>query len=104
MSQIKILCFKSSSISNGYLLEGINTNLLIEAGVNRKDILKKIRKDDFKKIKYGLLSHEHKDHSRAIYQYCNVKWFMSKGTKENIESIGINAKIIKSFKYYNLDE
>lgn len=54
----------SSSSGNCYLLESKKDILILEAGVNLKEIKKAVK--DWPKIIGCLVTHEHKDHSKSI--------------------------------------
>lgn len=76
----------SGSSGNCFLLENKSECLVIEAGINFKEVLKAI---DFNisKIVGCLVSHEHKDHSKYIRQFTQsgIKLYMSAGTAEELE-------------------
>ena len=78
-----IFCYASSSRGNLYRVvsDSFRTQLLIECGLPMKDI-RKCLGTQMNKIDGVLLSHEHKDHSKAIHEFLKVgiDIYTSKGT------------------------
>lgn len=78
-----IFCYASSSRGNLYRVvsDSFRTQLLIECGLPIKDI-RKCLGTQMNKIDGILLSHEHKDHSRAAHEFLKVgiDIYTSKGT------------------------
>lgn len=78
-----IFCYASSSRGNLYRVvsDSFRTQLLIECGLPIKDI-RKCLGTQMNKIDGVLLSHEHKDHSRAIHEFLKmgIDIYTSKGT------------------------
>lgn len=78
-----IFCYASSSRGNLYRVvsDSFRTQLLIECGLPIKDI-RKCLGTQMNKIDGILLSHEHKDHSRAIHEFLKmgIDIYTSKGT------------------------
>ena len=76
----------SGSSGNCFLLENDSECLVLEAGVDFKEVLKAL---DFNisKVAGCLVSHEHKDHSKYIKQFIQsgIKIYMSAGTAEVIK-------------------
>ena len=66
-----ISCYASGSAGNLYKIESNKTTLLIECGLPMKDIRHCLGTtiDDVKAV---LLTHEHKDHSRAIHEFLKL--------------------------------
>lgn len=79
----------SSSKGNCYMVKSEKGDLLIEAGISFKRIQEALD-FDFINIKACLLSHEHKDHSKAIKQIIEmgIDVYTSAGT---IEALGIES-------------
>ena len=71
----------SSSKGNCYILENEEEALIIECGVNIKDI-KQALDFSFKKVSGCILTHEHKDHSFSLIDLlkAGVDVYASKGT------------------------
>ena len=61
---MKLTVLGSSSSGNCYILESEKDILILEAGVNLKEIKKAVK--DWPKIAGCLVTHEHKDHSKSI--------------------------------------
>ncbi len=78
-----IFCYASSSLGNLYRVvsDSFRTQLLIECGLPIKDI-RKCLGTQMNKIDGVLVSHEHKDHSKAIHEFLKVgiDIYTSKGT------------------------
>ena len=78
-----IFCYASSSLGNLYRVvsDSFRTQLLIECGLPIKDI-RKCLGTQMNKIDGVLISHEHKDHSRAINEFLKmgIDIYASKGT------------------------
>ena len=73
----------SSSKGNSYILSSPTGSLLIEAGIPWKEILKGLDYD-ISKVVGCLISHEHKDHSKAVddVMRAGIDVFMSGGTMD----------------------
>ena len=73
----------SSSKGNCYLLKGEGETLILEAGVNIKEI-KKAMNYDFRSVKGCLITHEHQDHSRSAIDLHNmgIPIYATKGTRD----------------------
>lgn len=98
---ITIRTLASSSKGNCYRIDDGSTPLLIEAGIPWKELQKKL---DFKtrEIKGCLISHEHKDHSKAAADVmkAGIDCYMSQETAEAIEAAGHRVKIIKPLQQF----
>lgn len=96
---ITITTLASSSRGNCYRIDDGSAPLLLECGIPFKEIQKKL---DFttREIKGCLLSHEHKDHSKALADVmkAGIDCYMSQGTAEALNISGHRAKIIKAQK------
>jgi phosphoribosyl 1,2-cyclic phosphodiesterase len=94
MIDIKVLA--SGSRGNAYLIDDGHTPILLEAGLPWKEIQKKL---DFKtsEIKFCLISHEHKDHSKAIKEVmkAGIDVYASRGT---INFLGVTGHRLKPIK------
>lgn len=64
---MKLKVIASSSSGNGYILQGKEETLLLEAGVPVSIVRKKV--DDFRTIVGCLVSHRHGDHAKYIADY-----------------------------------
>lgn len=78
-----VFCYASSSRGNLYrvISDSFRTQLLVECGLPMKDI-RKCLGTNMTKINGVLISHEHKDHSKAIHEFLKVgiDIYTSKGT------------------------
>ncbi|HBF7900857.1 TPA: MBL fold metallo-hydrolase, partial [Clostridioides difficile] len=101
LNMIKIL--GSSSRGNCYLLQLENETLILECGVSYKEILKGL---DFnlESVVGCLVTHEHKDHSKAIVELTNngIDVFTSKGTLEALKTENHRTKIIESEELFEV--
>lgn len=101
---IKILA--SGSSGNCYLLETKEETLILECGIRYKDILKGLN-FDLSKVVGCLVSHEHKDHCKAVDEIMNagIDVYMSAGTEEGIDfksSATHRINIVKHGKRYKI--
>lgn len=100
---ITITTLASSSKGNCYRIDDGSTPLLLEVGIPYKEIQKKL---DFKtrEIKGCLISHEHKDHSKAAADVmkAGIDCYMSQETAEAIEAAGHRVKIIKAQQQFTI--
>lgn len=81
---IKVLA--SGSSGNCYLLETEKETLILECGIRYKDILKGLN-FDLSKVVGCLVTHEHKDHCKAINEVMSagINVYMSEGTAAGID-------------------
>lgn len=100
---ITITTLASSSRGNCYRIDDGSTPLLLECGIPFKEIQRKL---DFKtrEIKGCLISHEHKDHSKAAADVmkAGIDCYMSQETAEAIEAAGHRVKIIKAQQQFTI--
>ncbi|MZK62262.1 MBL fold metallo-hydrolase, partial [Clostridium beijerinckii] len=80
---IKVLA--SGSTGNCYIVQAGDEILLLECGINFKNIKQGLG-FDLSKVKGCLVTHEHKDHSKAINEVmkAGIDVYMSEGTMNNI--------------------
>lgn len=92
MQILKITTLASGSKGNCYILEGDSDKLLLECGISIKEIKKGIN-FDFTDVVGCLVTHEHKDHSKAILDIakCGVNIYTSEGTKGELEHHNITT-------------
>ena len=83
---MKLKIVASSSKGNFYILESNQHKLLLECGINIREI-KKTLKFDFKNIDGCILTHEHGDHSKSAKEIMNlgIDLYTSKGTAEALK-------------------
>lgn len=76
-----ISCYASGSAGNLYKIENNKTTLLIECGLPMKDI-RHCLGTTIDNVEAVLLTHEHKDHSKAIHEFLRlgIDIYTSKGT------------------------
>ena len=81
---IKVLA--SGSSGNCYLLETSNETLILECGIRYKDILKGLN-FDLSKVVGCLITHEHKDHCKAVNDLLvnGVEIYTSEGTSSALD-------------------
>lgn len=101
---ITITTLASSSRGNCYRIDDGSTPLLLEAGISWKEIQKKL---DFKtrEIKGCLVSHEHKDHSKALADVmkAGIDCYLSQGTAKALNISGHRAKIAQPLQQFHID-
>lgn len=93
---MKLKVLASGSSGNCYLLQLKNETLILECGIRYKQILEGLN-FDLEKVVGCLVTHEHKDHSKAITDLnkSGIDVYASKGT---FESLGIEhhrAKVLQ---------
>lgn len=98
---IKVI--STGSHGNCYILQVEGEILLLECGVTYKKILKALD-FDLSNVKGCLISHEHKDHSKAIDQLIKngINVYSSKGTFESLGVESYRAKTIKSEEQFKI--
>ena len=81
---MNIECYGSGSSGNSYLVYDGNTSILIDAGVNPKKIAKKIGWKHLSKIDACLITHEHQDHAKYVWDLLDlgIDCYMTAGTKK----------------------
>ena len=97
---MKIKCYGSSSQGNCYSLETDNETVIIEAGVNPKQVMKGIN-FNIRKVVGVFISHEHGDHAKYILDWVKlgIKVYASNGTLEALNLEHYNTIDIKQFKH-----
>jgi phosphoribosyl 1,2-cyclic phosphodiesterase len=100
---IKINALASGSKGNCYRVTDGSTPLLIECGIPFKEIQKGL---DFKtsEIKGCLITHEHKDHCKAVEDTmrAGIDCYMSAGTADALGVSGHRVKVIKSREQFRI--
>lgn len=102
---MKIKVLGSSSKGNCYLLQLKSETLILECGINYKQILKGLNYD-LESVVGCLVTHEHKDHSKAIKELTEngIDVFTSKGTLEKLDIKNHRTKIIESERSFKIGE
>jgi len=98
---IKILA--SSSQGNCYRVSDGQTSLLLECGIQIQKI-KQALEFKLSEVAGCLISHEHKDHCKAIADIikAGIDVYLSKGTKEALRIEGYRVREIKAQKQFNI--
>lgn len=98
---IKIIA--TGSKGNAYVLQAGGEILLLELGIKFNDI-KKALDFNLSNVVGALLTHEHKDHSKAVNEAikAGIDIYISKGTKEEIGIDGYRIHEIKSQESFKL--
>lgn len=93
---INITALASGSGGNCYKIDNGSSSLLIEAGLPIKKIKKGLNYK-LSEIDGVLITHEHKDHSKAVEDLCRVgiNCYMSPGTAEVLKIDNHRIKLIK---------
>ena len=87
----------SGSSGNCYLLENDTECLVLEAGIDYKDVLRFLN-FSISKVAGCLVTHEHKDHSKYVKEFIRngIDVYMSKGTADAVK---INSHYINYIKH-----
>lgn len=101
---IEILPLASGSKGNCYKIDDGRTPLLLEAGISFREIQKGL---NFRTSELAgvLVSHEHKDHSKAVRDMmkAGIDCYMSQGTAETLGVSGHRINIIKARQQFRID-
>ena len=100
---MKIQVLGSGSKGNCYLLQGSDETLILECGIRYRDILKGLQ-FNLNNVVGCLVSHEHKDHSKAINDMIKngIDVYTSRGTAEACKVGGHRIKYIESERAVNV--
>jgi len=95
----------SSSKGNSYILESDTGSLILDAGVRFKEIQKALN-FDLSSVRGGLVTHEHKDHSKGVVEAmkAGIDIFMSKGTADVIGGNHHRSNIVKAGTQVNVGD
>lgn len=100
---ITITTLASSSRGNCYRIDDGSTPLLLECGIPYREIRRqfKFRMSEFAAC---LVSHEHKDHSKAIADVmkAGIDCYMSKGTAKVLNISGHRVKIVQPLQQFHI--
>ncbi len=98
---IEIKSLSSGSVGNSYLVTDGFTNLLLEAGISWKDILKRT---EYITIDGCLVSHNHLDHAKAVKDILRmgIPVYMSEGCKKALDVDRYNLITIKAKETFNI--
>ena len=86
---MKLTLFSSGSCGNCGIICGENVNIMIDAGLSKKQIDTHLEKSglDFSKINYLLITHSHNDHIKGlpmVLKKTETVVFMSNGTYQDL--------------------
>ena len=101
---MKLKIIGTGSRGNAYILSNGDEALLIEAGVNIKEI-KKALDFDYSKVVGCLVTHEHMDHSKSIWDVMKlgIDVYASKGTLEKRFVFSLpRSTMVKSKKSFSI--
>ena len=101
MSNMKFEALASSSAGNAYIVSDNDTRILLECGVSHKK-LQKLSGFSLSEFQACLVSHEHKDHAKAVQELIErgMTVYMSQGTSEALEMDAVN--LIESMEQFNV--
>jgi phosphoribosyl 1,2-cyclic phosphodiesterase len=91
----------SSSAGNAYVVTDRDTRILLECGVSHKK-LQKLSGFSLSEFQACLVSHEHKDHAKAVQELISrgMTVYMSEGTADALETDAVN--LIESMEQFNV--
>lgn len=101
---MKLQILGSSSSGNCYLIEATpNEKLILDAGINFKDVQKEL-KFNFKGIQGVLITHEHMDHLKYATNFAlnGMNVYASKGTFSKLDLKGHRFKTIKALEQFTI--
>ena len=98
---MKFQSLASSSSGNAYLVSDADTKILLECGVSHKK-LQKLSGFSLSEFQACLVSHEHKDHAKAVEDLISrgMAVYMSQGTAEALETEGV--ELIEDLGQFNV--
>lgn len=98
---MKFEALASSSSGNAYIVTDRDTRILLECGVSHKN-LQKLSGFSLSEIQAVLVSHEHKDHSKAVSELIKrgMDVYMSQGTAEVLETDAVT--LIEAMEQFNV--
>ena len=91
----------SSSAGNAYVVSDEETHILLECGISHNK-LQKLSGFSLSEFQACLVSHEHKDHAKAVEELISrgMAVYMSPGTAEALETEG--AELIENMEQFNV--
>ncbi len=98
---MKFQALASSSAGNAYIVTDRDTRILLECGVSHKN-LQKLSGFSLSEFQACLVSHEHKDHAKAVAELINrgMEVYMSQGTAEALETEAVT--LIEHMEQFNV--
>ena len=98
---MKFEALASSSAGNAYIVTDRDTRILLECGVSHKQ-LQKLSGFSLSEFQACLVSHEHKDHAKAVADLIGrgMAVYMSQGTAEALEMEG--TELMEHMEQFNV--
>ena len=98
---MKFEALASSSAGNAYVVSDQETHILLECGISHSK-LQKLSGFSLSEFQACLVSHEHKDHAKAVEELISrgMAVYMSPGTAEALETEG--AELIEDRSQFNV--
>ena len=98
---MKFQALASSSAGNAYVVSDQETRVLLECGISHSK-LQKLSGFSLSEFQACLVSHEHKDHAKAVEELISrgMAVYMSQGTAEVLETEG--AELIEHMAQFNI--
>lgn len=98
---MKFEALASSSSGNAYIVTDRDTRILLECGVSHKK-LQKLSGFSLSEFQACLVSHEHKDHAKAVADLISrgMAVYMSEGTADAMETDAVN--LIEHMEQFNV--
>ena len=98
---MKFQALASSSAGNAYIVSDKDTRILLECGVSHTK-LQKLSGFSLSEFQACLVSHEHKDHAKAVEELISrgMAVYMSPGTADALETDG--AELIENMEQFNV--
>ena len=98
---MKFEALASSSAGNAYVVSDQETHILLECGISHNK-LQKLSGFSLSEFQACLVSHEHKDHAKAVEELISrgMAVYMSPGTAEALETEG--AELIEDRSQFNV--
>ena len=98
---MKFEALASSSAGNAYIVSDNDTRILLECGVSHKK-LQKLSGFSLSEFQACLVSHEHKDHAKAVQELITrgMTVYMSEGTAEALETEAVT--LIEHMEQFNV--
>lgn len=98
---MKFQSLASSSSGNAYIVSDNDTRILVECGVSHKN-LQKLSGFSLSEFQACLVSHEHKDHAKAVADLISrgMAVYMSQGTAEALETDTV--QLIENMEQFNV--
>ena len=98
---MRFTALASSSAGNAYIVDDSETRILLECGVSHRK-LKQLSGFSLSQFAACLVSHEHKDHSKAVRELIKdgMQIYMSEGTADALETEGVS--IVSALEQFNV--